>query len=164
MVGLVTALGSLISRMCGGGLLAKKLPGIVPEIFFGAMFGFFALMQYSPSIAVIVTAWSAAWMQTGHARAYHMGFGKLNPKREPHTLDVVMDRLPFAPGSKAYCWVFMGLKGFLIGLPLGFVPALLFAVAWPMSYHISFRYLSDSWLAEYLSGAFAGLLVGLALM
>ena len=63
-----------------------------------------------------------------------------------------------------YSWVFMGLKGFLIGLLL-FPYGLILAVLWPLSYYIGLRLVPPQWgLHEWLSGAGVGMVVSCGLV
>ena len=111
--------------------------------------------------------WSFFAMETGHGNAFHDGMGEHNYPDRWQTLDYIVrpitNRLGFAPRSKWYCRIFMGVKGLFIGLPLGWAALPLF-VLWPLAYAIGFRYLrSDSEPAEWISGGFAGMLIGVVL-
>lgn len=140
--------GAVTARMSGGGLGGHKMPHLLPELLFGAMFLFVFGLNLHGLLAMI---WAAAWMQTGHAKAYHMGFGFYNLTRK-HTLDFVVEPLckilNIDLGSERYCWLFMGIKGFLITLPIGGFGVLY----WPLSYWLGWKFFSKTVTAEYLTG------------
>jgi hypothetical protein len=141
--------------------------------FWGAELLFAIPLAYVPyyvtgSWLLSVLALAAAYFafQTGHGNAFHMGTQR-DKMDEPEHLDYLIvrritNRLGLKPRSVGYCWVFMGIKGFLIGLaafPFGLALALL----WPLSYWVGFRFWKDSAPAEWISGAYAGLVVCLSL-
>lgn len=179
---------SALARMSGGGLGAQLLNkkgevdnttgkdkgGIspvnltmLPEVFFGVGI---ALAVVGKGLWLIpVAAWSYAWMETGHGQAFHMGFNKNQDSKRRQTLtwivEKVSDKLKQPRYGTFYCWFFMGLKGFLIGLPLG-VFAPIFAFFWPAAYALGMTARVDSWdedkaktgtvVGEYVTGALTG--------
>lgn len=158
----------LVARLAGGGYIAPRLPAPLPEIVFGLTFGVAAFMWMgNPYLAFAGAVWSYAWMETGHGNAYHMGFHQYKYPPRHQTLDFVV--LPICrlfgweSRSPQYCWLFMGLKGLLIGASLGWY-GLPLAILWPLSYWISYKFTDSSELAEHLSGACAGLLVALTFL
>lgn len=182
-----------IGRMCGGGLGAEKLRkkgspegGVmpynlswIPEVLFGLGLGLPVTMVLKQHelwlfMAALVgagcSAWSYGWMETGHRNAYSFLFKNFNPWK-PHTLDPVVQKICRQLGvkvwSKQYCWVFMGVKGFLIGLPI-FPFGLLLTVIWPAWYAFGAKQeelgrpllpkMAGTEIAEYGTAGSAGLL------
>ena len=146
------------------GSAASRLPEIVWAISIAIVSTLaFGLGWYGLLIAV--AAYFA--METGHGNAYHMGTLQTQYAPRHQTLDYIV--LPvcrlfdWANRSAPYCWLFMGLKGLLIGLPLGMYGIPL-AILWPLAYWISFTKTKSSELAEYMAGAFTGLLIALAII
>lgn len=174
-----------LARMAGGGLWAEKLNkrgeideatgkdkggvmrfnlSMLPEVLFGVAFGLANWMLLdSVLFAAACAVWSYQFMETGHV--FNWGQPVKRP-RGGQTLTPVVDFLArifkiekfiedgFSP-SKNYCRLFMAVKGFLIGLPVGGIPL---AILWPLAYEIGDRFDSHP-LKELLSGAFAGLLL-----
>lgn len=157
---------AFLARASGGGWPAPWLSEKIkwdglPELLFGLAFGI-ALYIVSGSVwcGLAVWIWSYAWMETGHGDVLQWGRYR-NATRETHTLsplvEFITDRLGFQCADKNYCRVYMAVKGFLIGLPVG---GILLAVLWPLAYEINRgrekENLYDG-LDEMLSGAFAGI-------
>lgn len=111
-------------------------------------------------------------IERGHGNAYHMGYLYNIPGYAPRfqKLDVWVfpickviawigkrfgKTLDIASRSPIYCWVFMILKGTLIGLSL--LPFGIFlGIYWAQSYEYSFRKTRDSELAEPRTGFATG--------
>lgn len=147
-----------------GGVMPVNL-SMVPEILFGAMFGVAVTLAtpvwlswyWDVLIFLTVTGWSWGWMETGISPALQWG------KRPEEATTVERDLTPvinfLAPrlgvrlGSRAWCWLWMAVKGFLIGMPVG---GFLLAVLWPASYDLKVYTKSHS-LTEVVSGLGAGL-------
>lgn len=164
---------AITSRMAGGGVCPQR-PAQLSEILFALPVGIAAGMAHGLWCGLACWVWSYAWMQTGHGTAFHMSTGENEAAAgRKEFLSPVIDplcRVLGQPlGGSFYCWAFMGLKGLLIHLPLGLL-ALPGAVLWPACYFIGNRVLpkllpsvDGAEVAEYLSGASAGFLVGVAL-
>lgn len=179
---------AIMARTAGGGIWPGR-PGGVPEWLFSAPIAYvfylhFPLAYLALSLDgtaalhipawILSLAWTFGWMQTGHGTAFGMGS---NPDEAKGTrkedLSFVIDHLcglfrqPL--GEAFYCWTFMGLKGFLIHLPLGWY-ALPAAVMWPGAYWIGNNIIRGRFhpkidgntIAELTAGACSGLLVALA--
>lgn len=134
-------------------------------------------------VAVAAFGWAYAWMETGHGTAYTMArvpeiANTIDPKTgkpRKQTLSWVVDPLCKAIGAPLggvfYSWVFMGLKGLLIGLPL-FPLGLALAILWPLAYEIGWQAtersakirdkMAPTEIGEYVTGAFTGLIIGLS--
>jgi hypothetical protein len=152
------------------GSFASRLPEIVWALVFTIVsVNLFELSPWPSALPIAIIAYLA--METGHGNAYHMGFAETTFPDRWQTLDYVVRPimrgitwvaayagliLSLRPRSPIYCWLFMGLKGLLIGLPLG-IYGLPLAILWPLAYYISFRLTRSSETAEWLSGGFAGL-------
>lgn len=155
---------AITARQSGGGLYADKLPKFLPELFFAAGFGY-AAFQYGGWIAALLaTAWSYLWMQTGHGTFYMMrGYHDHNrpdpdkPRKQTleYVVEPVFNWLGVSKLHPSYSWACMGLKGFLIGLPVGGLPL---AIMWPCAYWAGAK-LKNHALSELLAGAVAGVAI-----
>lgn len=157
-----------LARASGGGLGAHILDkkghkkGLMPfgmtwlpELLFGLVIGCAVAYQHGIVWLLPAAYWSYFMMERGHGTVYQMnGWQSSDPNRKDSI------EIPIRPIFKlfgwsiyhpSYSWACMGLKGFMIGLPLFPFGALL-AVLWPLSYAVK-----NSIWGEYLSGAFTGL-------
>lgn len=151
----------ILSRMSGGGMGAAKLKDALrwdgaPELLFGAMIGLFAFLVYGlPWFwGLLISAWSYACMETSHGTILQWGDNPDEARGErQHRLTPLVDLLArkfdFEKGGKNYCRLFMSVKGFLIGLPLGGLPL---AVLWPLCYEVSHKEMRSTLLAEFICG------------
>lgn len=170
---------SVLARMSGGGILPlpRALQRLPEVLFAGGISGGVYALHASLPLSLLALVWSYWWMETGHGTAFTMG-------RHPETaqsdrkqfLSPVIDpicRAVGAPlGGSFYCWLFMGLKGLLIGLPC-FPFGLLLAWLWPLGYEIGWttrdhfpeitKKVAPTEIGEYLTGYFAGIVVLLCL-
>lgn len=193
----VIAVTTVLCRMAGGGLGAHVLNErgykggkapfnmtFLPELILAGLIGQYAGMHvpaitiesmgYQVTVAreVVGTIIAFLGIQTGHAVAYTMGRNPDIAKMQTNTLSKVVNpiakQLKLERGGKVFSWIFMGLKGLLIGLAV--LPAgLILAVLWPLAYEIG-RILKDrevvasgTKVGEYLSGAFIGVVLCLVL-
>lgn len=188
----MTVLMSFLARTAGGGLgahlLNKKgatdeqgkdkggiMPvnlGRLPEFLFAIVIGLCTLNDFNWLGVIAATLWSYWWMETGHGVAFAMGYDPATAQSgRKNTLSVVVDPICKAVGAplggRFFCWLFMGIKGLLIGLPLGF-DALYFALFWPAAYGLGWELnrlkiirMSGTEFGEYATGALAGLVAGL---
>lgn len=164
---------SAMAHICGGGILTvppalKKLP----KLLFGVMFGVASYHLHGELWLACAAAIAASfWMNTGHGTAYEMGFDPaIAQSGRQEFLSPIVDPITKAAGRPLggvfYCWLFMGLKGLLMGItvaPFG----LLLAVLWPLGYRLGEWTLKMglTWdFEEIISGAFAGLVIGMALL
>jgi hypothetical protein len=175
---LIIFLMSLLSRASGGGFFAPYLEkkgvgkgvmpinlSFLPELAFAGVIAFAVYPVYGLLISLMCWAWSYLWMQTGH--------GTVLPWGEKSAAEI-KDRSQFLTPAVTfiakilkiekfkedgysrtinYCRLFMAVKGFLIGLPLGGIPL---AIMWPLGYEIGAR-LKDHKFSELLAGAGAGI-------
>lgn len=191
------AVTTVLCRMAGGGLGAHilnekgyqggKAPfnmTFLPELILAGLIGQYAgahvpaitfeSMGYQVTLAkgLIGTIIAYLGIQTGHAVAYTMGRNPDIAKMQTNTLCKIVNPIAnlfkLERGGRAFSWIFMGLKGAIIGLAVA--PAgLLLAVLWPLAYDIG-RILrergyvtSGTKVGEYLSGAFIGVVLCLIL-
>lgn len=159
MAWLIIPYMSFVARMHGSAWC--NIPAFMVAFLFTIPVGLLAYPNYI--VVLMIWIWSSAWFQTGHGTALAMG-------RQPSVaqsgrkqfLSPVIDRLcelfnqPL--GGKFYCWMFMGLKGFLIMPPL--------ALLWPIAYEFGWQYnervnnkIDPTAMGELISGAFAGIVV-----
>ena len=123
---------------------------------------------------LMAAAWSYLWMETGHGIAYRMGWDPDSAKgTRKQRLSIVIDPIcklfNIELGGALYCWLFMGLKGLLIGLPC-YPYGLWLALLWPFSYYVGhvLRGLegenpSATEIGEYLTGMFSAFVLTLAI-
>lgn len=180
LISLLAFMG-ITSRQAGGGFGAHRLPRWLtwlPEVLFAIPFGlplFLLLVPHVGSLALLpaflAVAWSYLWMQSATAPGLHWGKGGYNPNRTS-TLKPYVDFLNnlrvgkwsigpgYDPSTAQYCRLYMSVKGFLIGLPVGGIPL---AVFWPLGYELGHRTGKED-LIEFFAGIGAGVAVGLALL
>lgn len=113
---------------------------------------------WAAPIVVAGASWFYIWMQTGHANALPWGRPGFNPNRK-NTLTPVVHKLcswlNIELYSVNYARLFMSVKGFLMGLPLGGLPL---AVLFPLGYELGHRYDADRHdLKELAAGAGIGI-------
>ena len=163
----------IMARMAGGGLGAHHLdkfkitwlPELIFSIPFGVALGYATTLldipEYSSiGLGILGMAWTYVWMQSATAPGIHWGKGAYNPNRTSTLkpfVDMLAKPLDLDPSTAAYCRLYMGVKGFLIGLPVGGIPL---AILWPLSYEIGNRFNSHA-LAEFLSGIGAGIAIAI---
>lgn len=148
---------AIFSGWAGGTLVGHKLFGklnFMPELLFALCIGC-SLYPVIGLFAVIAVAWSYIWKNTGHANALPWGDGGHNPERR-NTLSPMVhwicNKLGIELYSRGFAWVFMGVKGFLISLPVGGLGI----IGYPLGYEIGKR-LNNHLYSELLSGFFIGL-------
>lgn len=142
-------------------------------------------------VGIMGAAWSYLWMQTGHGTAFHMGRRPhIAQGARKQTLSAIVDPIcegfykriyykkmtwtndgkwitlrwkgmGWKLGEWQYCWLFMGLKGVLIGLP-AFPFGLILGVLWPAAY--AYGHQKRIGTDEFLTGVYAGLVVVLVLV
>lgn len=148
---------AFLARACGA---SWKPPGA--EWVFALPFGVVAyLLAGNPLLAVIGYFVTYLGMQLGHGNFYKMV--GVNPTRDnPEKIEKLIRPIFTKLGGKLYnpfySWVCMGVKGLIIGLaafPFGFT----LAVLWPLAYWLGWRIWNGTLMGEWLSGAFAGLVL-----
>lgn len=122
---------------------------------------------------VLMAGWSYTWMQTGHAAVLPWDrIDKLQTKPRNNTLTMPVQKLcrllhiryeRNGNYTEAYVWMFAGVKGFLMGLPVGGVVT---ALLWPLGYeigsHAKNRFMDQvSWDMHMVSEGNSGAGVGI---
>lgn len=149
----------------------------VPELIFAVVIG--AAVEYvtgSFILFVVATSVSYISMQTGHwtVLGWDQEHGDEWASRKRPTIEPIVNFLAekfhiiklVRPGNKInpkYSRLFMGVKGFLIGLPVG---GIVTAVTWPLAYEIGNRLkrhvnFDTHIITELLAGAGVGFAVAL---
>ena len=152
---------SITSRMSGGGLGAKYLWKCLPEILFAIPFVCFIYNTTgSLLLSVLAGLWSFFWMETGHGTVLQWGDNPRDAQGERKQfltpfVNYLSKKIGLEIGGRGYCRLFMAVKGFLIGLPVG---GLLLAILWPLAYEIGHK-LKLHYLSELLAGAGAGMAI-----
>lgn len=160
----------IMARASGGGLFSESVWSRLPEILFALPLGFVSYLYasdfvYAYGVGLIAFTISLVAMEMGHGTVFTMT-GYRDNNRDPDEADkpriqtiekIFRPIYVFFGGDiykPLYSWYIMGIKGFLIALPLG-PYALLNAVCWPVSYWIGRRVEHDiNEVGEYLSGVF----------
>lgn len=120
----------LLARLAGRGLFWR-----VPSVLLTLPFGLHT--------SIVGWIWSYLLFETGHGTAFHMGRSPSTAQSQRKQflsplVDTICYTLGHPLGGSFYCWLFMGLKGWLIALPLGSWYPLYFALVWPLSYEIGY--------------------------
>ena len=143
MISLIIPFMAVMSRLSGSGFGQKWNASWIPEMVFAVPFGValsIALPEswgiFVPLCGGVATAWSYAFMQSG-TWMYLKWTGHEPNKTKSATLKPVTDwiaaRFGYVLGDEGYSWIAAGVKGFLIGLPVGGLPL---AVLWPLGYEL----------------------------
>jgi hypothetical protein len=150
---------AVMSGWSGGSLKGHKLFGpldFIPEILFSLGFVYAYISFGYP--ALLIAIWSYGWMQAATANGLHWGDGFYKPDRDTSFSPIVnwiSDRLNLDRNSVNYCRLYMGVKGFLITLPVG---GILGFILWPLGYEIGHRF-GKHVISELLSGGGAGVCI-----
>lgn len=159
---------AVLARMAGGGFgatwLDKYSAKFVPALLFSLPFGFMSayFAPPFPIIAFMIGALiSYLGMQAATGPALHWGKNPTvvsEPRKITPLVNYLANKFGFSIGSKNYCRLWMAVKGFIIGLPVGALPLM---ILWPLAYEIGndFKPIigneKGQVLAEVLSGTFA---------
>lgn len=141
---LVLAYQGLMSRLAGNGFGQKWGVSWLPELLFALPFGLAA--AYATSLVtnfwvaafVLFVGWACSFifMQSGTWMFLQWTEHEPNSTRKS-TLKPLVDwiaaRFGYKLGDEGYSWIAAGVKGFLIGLPVGGIPL---AILWPFGYEI----------------------------
>lgn len=168
---LIPFLYAILGRMAGGGIVAlPKLLDRLPEVLIAAgttLAGY--MLHLNPALALAQFFTSYFGIETGHGTAYSMGRnpGIAQSGRKQFLsklVDPVCKALNKPLGGTFYSWLFMGLKGLLIGLS-AFPCGIALAVLWPLAYEIGWqcrerqilKQMRPTEIGEYVSVFFYGL-------
>lgn len=167
------------SRLSGSGFGKQWGVSWLPEALFALPFGIsfgygvYAVtdgLQSAYVMGIIGAIWSYVMMQTGtwyflrwesHDDPNTERGGKIKP-----IIDFLAGKLGYKLGDEGYAWIAAGVKGFLIGLPVGGIPL---AILWPLGYEIGShakgrleKYGIDPHaISEILAGVGAGMVITL---
>lgn len=135
----------LMSRLSGSGFGNKWGVAWLPEALFAYPFGCalgYALVphigtNYATIAGVFGWLWSFGFMQSATWMFLRWESHDNPNTKRGGTLKVATDRIAhlfgYKLGDEGYAWIAAGLKGFLIGLPVG---GIALAVLWPLAYEI----------------------------
>lgn len=155
-------------------MFAPKIWSRLPEILFVVPIAL-AASGFLESITVFIVSliFSYVAMEMGHGTFYKMkGYDDHN-RPDPDKPRVQTIEKVFRPVYRLtvksiydpfYSWFMMGIKGALIAAPLGILSALANMVLWPTAYWIGHRKLNRPEYAEWISGAFMGLILGIYIL
>lgn len=163
MIWLIIPYMALMSRLSGSGFGARWGVAWLPELLFALPFGVALTWALGPLIGawsflvgVIAWAWSYGFMQSGTWMFLKWTRHEPNLNRsatlKPLT-DWVAGRFGYKLGDEGYSWIAAGIKGLLIGLPVGGLPL---AVLWPLGYEIGSHFKNDA-IKEIAAGTGAGI-------
>lgn len=167
------------SRQSGGGLGAQYLPSWLtwlPEVLFaipfGTALGYVLSAHFSLPVSIgcgiLGTAISYLGMQAGTWTFLRWTKNTTPNLTRGGTLKLISDfiakQFGYKLGDEGYSWIAAGVKGFIIGLPVGAVPL---ALLWPMGYEIGSHArgrvekhgLDPHAFAEFFAGVGAGIAI-----
>lgn len=162
--GIATVIALLMAaagRMHGIG----GIPGgsILSKLIIATAFGLGSVILSGCPFAFLLGVFSAWGISLGHGNFYHMdgardGMGGSTPESIEKWVRPLFVNFHSDIYKPAYSWACMGAKWLLVGLPLLWLApvVVLFACA---AYTVSFRFTSDSPLAEWLTTIFPGMLI-----
>lgn len=135
---------AIMARLSGSGFGQKWNVSWLPEVLFahaiGTAFGYVLVQHIGPNWATfagcIGWAWSYAFMQSGTWIFLKWTAHEPNRLRKSTLkpiIDFIAKRFGYELGDEGYSWIAAGVKGFLIGLPVGGIPL---AILWPLGYEL----------------------------
>lgn len=145
MIALLIPYMAITSRLAGSGFGQKWGAAWLPEALFTYPFGFalgYALAphigpNYATLAGVIGWLWSFGFMQSATWMFLRWESHDNPNTKRGGTLKGLTDHIAkvfgYKLGDEGYAWVAAGVKGFLIGLPVGGVAL---AILWPLGYEI----------------------------
>lgn len=150
---------AFLARACGA---SWKPPGA--EWVFALPF---AVVTYvltgNPLLTIVGYFVTYLGVQFGHGNFYEMKGLRARGNLEKIEKVVLPIYEKFAdPRAPFYSWVCMGVKGLIIGLAV-FPFGLALAFLWPLAYWLGWRFWNGTVMGEWLSGAFAGLILWVSL-
>lgn len=160
---------SIMARAAGGGLFAKHVWSRLPEILFALPIAL-AASSFFESIPVFIVSFIFSYvaMEMGHGTFYTMKGYASRTEGRIQTIEKILRPIYSLTGKTIYTpfysWFMMGIKGALIAAPLGIIPAVINMVLWPTAYWIGHRKLNRPEYAEWISGAFMGLILGIYIL
>jgi hypothetical protein len=169
MTPLIPLIQSLLARAAGDDWFGQKQRW---GMLFALPFGYASYVLYDTWWIALI-GYVISWMayETGHGTFYKMvGYQDHNrpdpdkPRKQKleYVVEPIFKLFAISKEQSAYSWACMGLKGLLIGLPLGWYAPFL-AILWPSAYWLGRRYEKSGAVSEYLSGMAAGTVILLAI-
>jgi len=162
---------ALMSRLSGSGFGQKWNVSWLPEVLFAIPFG--VALAYATGVWWLVFTSIISYLAMQSATWTFLKWEKHIPNTERSStlkpvVDWIADKFGYSLGDEGYSWIAAGLKGFLIGLPVGGV---LLAILWPLGYELGShakgrveKYGIDPHvISEVLAGVGAGLSIVLFL-
>lgn len=166
-----------MARLAGSGFGSKWNIPWLPEFLFSLPFGIalgwaiepFVNIYLTVGISIIAAAISYAGMQS--ATWLFLGDsweGHINPDTKRKStlkpiVDWIADKVGYDFGDEGYSWIAAGLKGFIIGFPVGAIPL---AILWPLGYEIGShakgrvdKYFDPHIVSEVASGMGGGIAI-----
>ena len=171
---------AITSRLSGSGFGQKWGVSWLPEVFFAAGIGAahayawyafgYAWYAWIPAF-ILATVWSYVFMQSATWMFLRWTEHEPNKTRKATLkpiVDFIAKRFGYELGDEGYSWIAAGLKGFLIGLPVGGIPLM---ILWPLGYEIGShakgrteKWIDPHTVSELMAGVGAGISIVLFLM
>lgn len=135
----------ILSRLAGNGFGAKWHLSWLPELLFALPFGIaltWALdaigVPFAWQMACGLLAWAVSYLGMQSGTWMFLQWTKHEPNRNrgatlKPAIDWLAGRFGYQLGDEGYSWIAAGVKGFIIGLPVGGLPL---AILWPLGYEI----------------------------
>ena len=167
----------LLGRLAGNGFGSKWGIAFLPELLhslpYGVALGY--ILNYHEVgflYCLLATALGAAISYGGMQSATWM-FLRWESHDDPNTertstlkpiIDFIAGRFDYKLGDEAYAWIAAGVKGFIIGLPVG---GFLTAIAWSLGYEVGSHAkgrvgkfgLDPHMFSEFLASAFGAITI-----
>ena len=165
---LIIAYIAIAGRLSGSGFGSRWGAPWIPEALFahaiGTALGYALAPHIGPNWATlagcIAWGWSYGFMQSGTWMflKWVKHFPNLERKAtlKPIT-DWIANRFGYKLGDEGYSWIAAGIKGFLIGLPIGGIPLM---ILWPLGYEIGSH---SKWKKDVVREVAAGVGAGLSI-
>lgn len=165
----------VLARMAGNGFGKQWGMSWLPELLFAVPFGLAAgwacdalggEFMYSLLITAIGTGISYAGMQSATWMFLRWESHDDPNTERTSTLKPIIDKIAgvwgYKLGDEGYAWIAAGVKGFIIGFPVG---AIINAILWPVAYEIGSHAkgrverfgIDPHAISELMSGAVGGL-------
>lgn len=161
-----------LSRLSGSGFGKQWGVSWLPELLFSFVIGIScawgvdSLFAFIPAIIALIigTAISYAGKQAATWGALRWEKHEPNAERTATikpVVDWIAKRFGWKIGDEGYSWIWMGVKGFIIGLPIGGLPlAILYPLGYEIGSHAKGRVSFDPHaVSEIAAGAGAGLAI-----
>ena len=147
---------AIMASYCGGSFPLKvKWPvSWMPELLFG-LGVFAALYDVNILYAVLSSIVAAFAMRAATANGLHWGDGEYKKERDTWFSPFVnwlADQGHIDYSSAAYCRLYMGVKGFIMTLPIGGLGAILFPLGYDLGHMLKGKVKDSNLYRELFSG------------